>query len=738
MGTFLYRLGSWASRRPIRVMIVSVAALMIAVALSFGMGANFEGDMSIPGTKSEQALKVLEKYFPSDEGDKATMELVFKAPLEETLESEFASRAIRALLEEIRKDPEVEIVASPYETGAMSEDKRLGSAQITYRMALAAIPDDSKELVFDKLAEAREAGMQAELSGGFESEFEVGGISELIGIVVAYLILAVTFASLLAAGLPILTSLLGLGIGVMSIMIVSNVVDMSSVSLTLAVMLGLAVGIDYALFIIYRFRQQLAQGFGRTESIAQANATAGSAVVFAGMTVIVALVGLSVVGIPFLTTMGLAAAFSILVAIIVAIVLVPAVLGLMGHRLQPAARTRRNVPSGSAKQRSNAWVSLIIRHPLLVTVLGALLLIAISIPALHMNIGLPDNGTRSVETTERRAYDLLTEWHGAGVHGPLIVVAQAGYHVEEPQAAIAKATEGLSGLTNVANVSPLIPSESERVAMITVIPDTGPSHAKTKDLVNQIREQGEELQEANGVQLMVTGNTAVDIDISDKLRRALPIFLVFVVGLAFVILLIAFRSILVPLTAVLGYLLTIAATLGFLVFVVQDGYMSELFGIPEPGPVLNYMPILAAGILFGLAMDYEMFLVSRMREEYTNTGDAQGAVLAGLRGSGAVVTSAGLIMIAVFASFIFVSDPIIKSMGIALTFGILFDAFIVRLAIVPAVMKLLGRSAWYLPKRLDRILPTIDVEGEKVMKHVHEGEGKHAAARVGTMETVHD
>ncbi|AIQ12342.1 MMPL family transporter [Paenibacillus durus] len=722
MAKYLYQLGKWAASRPFRVIAGGVTALVIAVVLGIGMGTSFSDDMSIPGTKSEQAMKILTQYFPSDETEGKTVQLLFKAPQGQTLESESVAKTIKAALGEIGKDPAVDSVAGPNVEGMMSPDRKIGSSIIIYKVKTSDVTESSKELVLENVERARDTGVQTEIGNGFESsEPGIGGTSEIIGIIAAYLILAFTFASFLAAGLPILTSVLGLGIGIMCIMIGSNFFNMSSVSLSLAVMLGLAVGIDYALFIISRYRQQLNKGFGVTESIGQANATAGSAVVFAGLTVIIALAGLSVVGIPFLTAMGLAAAVSVLIAIIIAILIVPAALGLAGKRISPARPNRllRKRPrSGAVGKISNRWGRFVIRFPLPIAVIGVLILAIVSLPALHLNTGLPNDGTKSVKTTERRAYDLLTEWQGVGMHGPLVVVAQAADRVENPQAAIAKATERLNNLPNVAGVSPLIPSDSEQVAMITVIPKTGPADSKTKDLVNLIRDKAEGINTQDHVELMVTGSTAVDIDISAKLNQALPKFLLLIVGLAFVLLAVVFRSILVPLKAVLGYLLTITATLGFVVFVVQDGNWIHMFGIPEPGPVLNYLPILTAGILFGLAMDYEMFLVSRMREEYSHTGDASKAILEGIGNSGAVVTSAGFIMIAVFAGFIFAEDPVIKAMGISLSFGILFDAFVVRLAIVPAVMRLLGRSAWYLPKWLGRIIPNVDVEGETVMKQL--------------------
>lgn len=356
---------------------------------------------------------------------------------------------------------------------------------------------------------------------------------------------------------------------------------------------------------------------------------------------------------------------------------------------------------------------MITKYPLPIALAGILLLGAISLPALHLQTGLPDKGSKSIETTERRGYDLMAEGFGPGMNGPLAIILKAE-STDDAQATFVKVGKNLSELPNVAMATPPVLNATGNVAMVTIIPGTDPKSENTTELVHSIRDKAAEIKQQDQVEVMVTGTTAVNIDISEKLNEALPRFAALIVGLALILLMMVFRSVLVPIKAVLGYLLTLTATLGFVVFVVQDGNLARFFDIPAAGPVLNFLPILTAGILFGLAMDYEVFLVSRMREEFNHSGNAKNAVLSGLKNSGGVVTAAGLIMIAVFASFIFVEDVMIKSMGLALAFGILFDAFIVRLTIVPAVMTLMGRSAWYLPKWLGRILPNIDVEGESM------------------------
>ncbi|APO46117.1 hypothetical protein BS614_20185 [Paenibacillus xylanexedens] len=720
MAKLLFRLGEWSVRKRKMVIAGGLMLLLLVAALGLGLGTSFTGEMTIPGTKSEQAGIILNEEFPSS-GDGGQIRLVFKSE-KATLESESNKKWIAEALKEVQSDSSVTSIVSPYDAGTLSADKKIGYADVTYSQPANEVTETSKEHVLGVVERLQDRGIQTELAGSVAfSELEIGGTSEVIGVLIAFMILAFTFTSFLAAGLPILTAVVGLGIGMMIIVIGSNVVSMASFSITLAVMLALAVGIDYALFIMSRYRQQLAAGFERNTAIAQANATAGSSVVFAGITVIIALVGLSVVQIPFITMMGLAAAVSVFVAVFIAVIFVPAVLAVAGDRISPARENkwlRKWSGPKKAEGTENRWGKIVTRKPWLTAILCIVLLTVCTIPFLHMQLGLPDSGLKSTDTTERRGYDLLAEGFGEGFNGQLVVVARTA-KTEDPQADIAKATSYIKNLPDVASVNPLIPSPSGMAAIITVLPKTGPHDIKTTELVQTIRAEAEQVMKDNNVEIMVTGGTAVNIDISEKLDEALPKFAILIVGLAFVLLMLVFRSILVPIKAVLGFLFTLGSTLGVIVLVIQDGYLANFFGIPEPGPVLSFLPILVTGILFGLAMDYEVFLVSRMREDYNHTGDAVKSIRSGITHSGPVVSAAGLIMIAVFASFIFAGDAMIKSMGLALAFGILVDAFIVRMTLVPAVMTLLGRSAWYLPKWLDRILPNIDVEGESVMKDTH-------------------
>ncbi|MDH5163350.1 MMPL family transporter [Heyndrickxia oleronia] len=722
MAKYLYKLGKWAVRHRKKVIGGTIGILLIIAITALSLGPSFSEDMSIPGTESAKAGHILEKEFQtSKKPAPGTVNLVLKAPKNQTLETEKVADVINKTIDEIKKDKSVVSVATPAELGNYNKNKQIGYAVVTYDVPADKVTDKSKEVILHSIKETRNAGIQTELAGTVAfSELEIGGITEVIGVVTAFVILAITFTSFLAAGMPIITAVVGLGVGILSILIGTNYLDIPSFALSLAAMLGLAVGIDYALFIISRFRQELSKGHGLQEAVAIATGTAGSAVVFAGLTVIVALLGLAVAKIPFLTMMGLSAAVCVLFSIFIAIIFVPAILGLFGHKIGPSRENKLLARLSNKKEikESSKWGNFVTKRPWSVTILGVLLLVMVCIPFFHLHLGLPDNGTKSKETTERRAYDLLSEAYGPGYHSSLVILAKTNKNSGDIKQKINEVTEKLGELSNVNNVSPPIPNKSGNTFMISITPKTGPDDIKTSNLVHSIRKLSDSLTSKDQIELLVTGSTAVNIDISEKLNDALPLFATLIVGFAFVLLVIVFRSILVPLKAVLGFLLSLGATLGFVVYVTQDGHFINLFGFPTASPVLAFLPVIVIGILFGLAMDYEVFLVSRMREEFTHSKDAKKAILAGLKDSGEVVTAAGLIMISVFTGFMLAPDPIIKSMGFALTFGIVFDAFIVRMALVPAVMTIMGKAAWYMPRWLEKILPNIDVEGTTIQTEV--------------------
>lgn len=706
-----------------KVVFSTLGILLVLAILALNMGPSFNEDLTIPNTPADRAGEVISEEFKEAGSQGAKAQIVFKAPENETLESAEIQKAISDTLNEISKDSDVAAVATPMQLMNISEDKRIGYGEVTFKVKAEEVTEDSKNNILDNIETTKDAGIQTEVRGDNITFSESSmHLAEAVGIIMAFFVLAVTFASFIAAGLPILTAVIGLGIGLIGIVIGTNFIDIQSVSISLAAMLGLAVGIDYALFIMTRFKQELAKGYSVQQSIAIANGTAGSAVVFAGITVIIGLLGLAVAQIPFLTMMGISAAISILTAVLVSIIVLPAILGMIGHKIAPSTENKflQKITGMDKKQEgSSKWGEFVTKRPLVVSIVAIALLAVIAIPMFHMNLGLPSDGTtKSTETTERRAYDLLTEAYGEGFNASLVVAAKVEEAESETPLAVNEIAQELSQLSGVKAVTPAFPGPSGELYVMTVIPETGPDDTETKDLVRTIREKSSQTEKESQIELLVTGTTAMNIDIAEKLNDALPVFASLIVGLAYVLLVLVFRSLLIPLKAVVGFLLSLGATLGFVVFVVQDGNLLDLFGFPASGPILAFLPVILIGILFGLAMDYEIFLVSKMREVYVHTGDPQKAILDGMRDSGRVVTAAGLIMMAVFIGFMMTPDAMIKVMGMALAFGVLFDAFVVRMTIVPAVMTLMGKSAWYLPKWLDKILPNIDVEGEAIMKHI--------------------
>ncbi|MEU7406023.1 MMPL family transporter, partial [Streptomyces sp. NPDC044948] len=619
---------------------------------------------------------------------------------------------------------EVASVADPYKGDAVSEDGTIAYASVKYDASGMELEETTKDALEDAAQQARDAGLTVEVGGDALQAVPETGATEVIGIAVAAVVLVITFGSLVSAGLPLLTALIGVGIGVSSITALASALELGSTTSILAMMIGLAVGIDYALFIVSRYRAELAEGREREEAAGRAVGTAGSAVVFAGLTVVIALVGLAVVNIPMLTKMGIAAAGTVAIAVLIALTMIPALLGYAGRRVKPAGakgrllgRARKSEPKPQepgARPKDNLgtrWARFVVRRPLAVLLLGVIGLGAAAVPATSLELGLPDDGSQPTSTTQRRAYDLLSEGFGPGFNGPLMVVVDAKGS-DAPKDAFTDVEKQIKDLDGVVAVTPPAPNKGGDTATITVIPDSKPSSVQTEDLVHAIRDAGGDVKADTGAETLVTGSTAMNIDVSEKLNDALVPYLVLVVGLAFLLLIVVFRSILVPLKAALGFLLSVMAALGAVVAVFQWGWLSGLMGVEETGPVMSMMPIFMVGVVFGLAMDYEVFLVTRMREAFVHGEKAHQAVVTGFKHGARVVTAAAVIMMAVFAGFIGSSESMVKMIGFGLAIAVFFDAFVVRMAIVPAVLALLGKRAWWLPKWLDRALPNVDVEGE--------------------------
>jgi putative drug exporter of the RND superfamily len=701
MATYLHRLGGWAFRRRRTVLLAWIAVLGLVVASAAAFSAQ----------------DLLEQKFPGAGGASARM--VFAAPEGEKLTDKENKAAVEASLAQAKRADGVTQVVDPYEAHTITKDGRIAYADVIYPVPADQIDDPARDELADTAQAARDAGLQVEFGGGIVTE-ESKSNSESMGMMIGFVVLAITLGSLLAAGLPLMTAILGVLVGVTGLTALTGVFDVSETAPILATMLGLAVGIDYALFILSRHRQNMGDGLEPAEAAAQATATAGSAVVFAGMTVVIALVGLTVVNIPFLTVMGLAAAGTVTIAVLIAITLLPAILGFAGHRVARvnrvlAFRPRRN--RAPRETMGTRWARFVTSRPLPAMLISLAVLGAVALPALHMKLGLPDGGSKPTSSNERRAYDLLTEGFGPGFNGTLTVVVDAPNLSSQEQKGLAnKLVDGLEKVPGVAAVTPAQQNEAGDLTIALVTPTTSPASDETKDLVKLLRSKADDIRQQTGIQAYVTGTTALNIDTADTLAAALPRYIAVVVGLALILLMVVFRSILVPLKAAGGFLLSIAAAMGVVVWIFQDGNLADLFGVSNPSPIVSFLPILLIGILFGLAMDYEVFLVSRMREAFVHGAQPRDAIVTGFGQSARVVVAAALIMIGVFGGFVLDSDPIVKSIGLSLAFGVLADAFIVRMTLVPAVMALLGRRAWWLPSRVGRMVPNVDIEGEKLLK----------------------
>ncbi|WP_404289721.1 MMPL family transporter [Glutamicibacter arilaitensis] len=599
----------------------------------------------------------------------------------------------------------------------VSEDSSTAVSQVSFRIATDALTASDREAITAVATGPQSTGVEVLFSKEILQDIsEVFGTAEIIGVVIAAVVLLVMLGTLIAAGLPLLLALLGVGAGVGTTLAFSSMFTMASITPALALMLGLAVGIDYALFIIHRHRTQLLSGMEVGESIARAVGTSGNAVVFAGLTVIIALAALAVPGLPFLTVLGLSAAFTVLCSVLLNITLLPALLSMAGSKLV-SKRARKNADKPVVKEPiSERWVRLVTKIAIPVSLLVVVVLGAIAIPVSQMRTALPDGSAEAADSQAFQAYQQTSDKFGAGYNGPLLVLADLPADLSERQAESKSLdiADMLREYDGVVAAIPVTMTEDRSLSAIQVIPADGPASAATEALVHELRDDAQKINDATGAKIAVTGQVAAQIDVSEKVTSALPPYLAIVVGLSLILLLLVFRSVVVPLLATGGFLLSLAAAFGASVMVYQFGWMSAAFDVNVPGPLLSFLPILLTGILFGLAMDYQVFLVSAMREHYAHGLSARDAVRSGFSMAAPVVTAAALIMIAVFAGFIFSHLSMIRPLGFALATGVLFDAFVVRMTLIPAIMHLLGDKAWYLPKWLDKILPDVDVEGAKL------------------------
>ncbi|MBK3576669.1 MMPL family transporter [Streptomyces sp. MBT65] len=721
MATLLYHLGRVAFRWRWFVTLLWVAVLGAVGFAATKAPATPDDGFTMPGIESQKAFDLLEQRFPGTAADGANARIVFVAPNGEKVTATENRAAIEKLVAEAADGSQVASTVDPFAAKAVSKDATTAYSTVTFKVKADDLTDTAKTHLERAIDTAQKAGLTVEVGGdALATQPAAGGSAEAIGIAIAALVLLITFGSLAAAGLPLLTAILGVGISMSAILALGSAFGLSETTGTLATMLGLACGIDYALFVVSRYREERAKGHAPREAAGLAAGTAGSAVVFAGLTVVIALAGLSVVGIPMLTKMGLAAAGAVLLSVLISLTLVPALLGFWPNKVLSRG-IRKGTRRGRKSDQDNGgsrWARLVVRRPIPVLLLGVVGLGAMALPALNLQLGMPGDEAKSTSTTERRAYDDLAKGFGPGFNGPLTIVVDAK-GATDAKSAVATVSKEIAATDGVVSVSPARFNSAGDTAVFSATPSTSPTDEKTKQLVQTIRDERPGIEsKASGADFEVTGTTALNIDVAQKVQDALIPYLALVVGLAIVLLLLVFRSLLVPLKAALGFLLSVLAALGAVVAVFQQGHGASLLGVDQTGPIMSLMPIFLVGIVFGLAMDYEVFLVSRMREAYVH-GDGPGqAIVSGFRHSARVVVAAALIMMAVFSGFIGAGASMIKMIGFGLAIAVLFDAFVVRMAIVPAILSLLGDKAWYLPRWLDRVLPRMDVEGEALSRKV--------------------
>lgn len=717
MARLLARLGVFSATHRLAIFMSWAAVLLIAGTLAL-TGMKFgNGKFEIPGTESSTALQTVEKEFPQaagSENGRGTLQMVIVAPGAEHITDAKNVGEVTRFADVARQLDGVDSVSDPFNpaTGMVSKDQSTAVFSVVYK----ALDDEQAEAAaedLDRVVEAAHtAGFTAEIGGTITSEVpEIMGPSEIIGAIIAFIVLLITFGSFRAAGANMLSAVVGVGVGVLGVLAASVWAPIGATTPILAVMLGLAVGIDYGLFVLARFRSELRDGRDVTEAIGRASGTAGTAVVFAGSTVVIALAGLAVVNIPFITEMGMAGAAGVIVAVLVSLTLLPAMLSVVGRRALPA-RERSITPAAHFNERDRSskvgilerWAATVVRKPRSALAASLAVLAALSIPMLSMTTSLAVPGGELEDTTQRHAYNIISDKFGAGSQSPLVVLVES----DNAATTVPEVQQLLQRQEGVEFAVPGPVSADGKHALVSVIPKEGPVAEGTRDLVHDIREAADDVQ---GATISVTGETAVGIDIDERLNAALATYVLLIVALAIVLMVLLFRSILVPVVAALGFLLSLGAALGVTTGVFQEGWLDPIIAAPQGNPLMSLVPLLVVGILFGLAMDYQVFLVSRIHEAHAKGLSPKEAILDGFSRSAFVVVAAALIMFAVFGGFALSGSSIVASIALALTVGVLADAFIVRMIIMPAVLSLTGKAAWWMPRWLDRALPTIDAEG---------------------------
>jgi RND superfamily putative drug exporter len=730
MSLYLYRLAHFAFRRRRIVLAVWLLAAIGAIVIAQASGGKTNDNFTIPGTEAQNAANVLKAKLPAFSGGQTTVVFATTSGTAKVTDPT-QQAAITTAMTKLKSVPQVSAAVDPFTGKLVSTSGQVALGQVQWAAEPLDVKNANLDAMKDVMKPVQAAGVQVEYNGSVYPgwHLEISELPELIGLIIAFLILMVTFGAFAAAGMPILGAIIGVITTIMGVTAVASVITIASASTTVALMLGLSCGIDYGLFILSRHRTNLLNGMDIEESVALAVGTAGGSVVFAALTVIIALCGLTVVGIPFLTVMGLAAACSVSIALLIAITLLPAMLGFAGPKVAKftrlpglgahAERVARRSAADPESTRGAHWSRFVVRNRIPVLIGAILLLGVLALPATKIVLGLPGAASQGTQTTERKAYDLTTEGFGAGFNGPLLVVAQ-----DTPsQSDVAPMVAALTKTPGVVAVTPL--AYENGLALIRVIPDGGPNDTQTADLVHTLRNDRANIEGTTGAHVLIGGTTASNIDVSSKLSSALPIFLIVVVGLAFILLTFAFRTILVPIKSILGFLLSIAAALGTQVAVFQWGWGEKIFGITKT-ETISFLPIIMLAIIFGLSSDYEVFVVSRIKEEFTKTGLGRESVQRGTSLSARVVTAAALIMFSIFVAFMFTNDPTIKAIGFSFATGVFLDAFVVRLTLVPAVMAIVGSRIWYHPQWFSKYVPDPDIEGHRL--EVKLGQNESASA----------
>jgi RND superfamily putative drug exporter len=712
------RVARWATQHRRTVVIGWVVLLIATLGISGALGTKYSNNFSLAGTDSQRATDLLKREFPAQAGDEDT--IVLHARKGSVTDAAIRAR-VEPVLARVARLPHVTGVASPYARGgaqAISKDRRIAFATVTFDQRANDLEKADIKRVIATAETARSPQLQVELGGqAIQQAQEVSlGFVTVVGLAAAILVLLVTFGSVLGMGLPIITALLGLGTGIALLGVASHVIDMADFSTELATMIGLGVGIDYALFIVTRFREEHRAGASADDAAVAAMDTAGRAVLFAGTTVIIALLGMFALGVSFLYGVAIGAAIAVLMTMLASLTVLPALLSRFGDRLaRPRRRERRGGSESGGMWRR--WSATVQRRPWPAAIAGVAIMLVLTAPVLSMHLGTGDQGNDPTSRTTRRAYDLLSTGFGKGFNGPLLVVAQLPQKGDT--GALQRIGASLRATPGVASVAAERISPAGTTATFTVYPRTSPQDTKTNDLVKSLRDDRlPAVERATNTTLLVGGATATSIDFSHVLATKLPLFIAIVVGLSALLLLVVFRSLVIPVQGALMNLLSIGASLGVTVAVFQQGWLAGLLGV-QAGPIEPWLPVMLFAIVFGLSMDYEVFLVSRIHEEWTRRRDASRAVGDGLAVTGRVITAAATIMICVFLSFVLGDDRAIKLFGFSLATAVFLDAFVVRSLLLPAVLHLLGERTWALPAWLERRLPSIAIERPSTPEQQH-------------------